>query len=121
MGSSDLYAAKRRNLLKNELSNDYYVPVSILVPAHNEEVTIEATVRSLLALDYKLYEIIVVDDGSTDDTAQVRAGRLPHVARSTAPSSAGSPASRWRRSMKPGRGRCPLPWCARKTAARRTP
>ena len=37
VGSSDLYAAKRRNRLKNELSNDYYVPVSVLVPAHNEE------------------------------------------------------------------------------------
>ena len=46
VGSSDLYAARRRNRLKNELSNDYYVPVSILVPAHNEEVTIEATIRS---------------------------------------------------------------------------
>lgn len=71
VGSSDLYAAKRRNRLKNELTNDYYVPVSILVPAHNEEVTIEATVRSLLALDYRLYEIVVVDDGSTDKTTQV--------------------------------------------------
>ena len=71
VGSSDLYAAKRRNRLKNELANDYYVPVSVLVPAHNEEVTIEATVRSLLALDYKLYEIVVVDDGSTDNTTQV--------------------------------------------------
>ena len=71
VGSSILYASKRRNTLKNELSNDYYVPVSVIVPAYNEGVTIEATVRSLLALDYKLYEIIVVDDGSTDDTAQV--------------------------------------------------
>ena len=71
VGSSDLYAARRRNLLKNELGNDYYVPVSILVPAHNEEVTIEATVRSLLSLEYRLYEIVVVDDGSTDDTTRV--------------------------------------------------
>ena len=71
VGSSDLYAARRRNRLKNELSNDYYVPVSVLVPAHNEEVTIEATIRSLLTLDYKLYEIVVVDDGSTDNTTQV--------------------------------------------------
>ncbi len=70
VGSSDLYAAKRRNLLKNELANDYYLPVSVIVPAHNEGITIEATIRSLLALDYKLYEIIVVDDGSTDQTAQ---------------------------------------------------
>ena len=71
VGSSDLYAGKRRVLLRNELSNDYYVPVSILVPAHNEGVTIQATIRSLLALDYKLYEIIVVDDGSSDNTVQI--------------------------------------------------
>lgn len=71
VGSSELYAAKRRNELKNELENDYYLPVSIIIPAHNEGVTIESTVKSLLALDYNLYEIIVVDDGSTDNTAQV--------------------------------------------------
>ncbi len=71
VGSSDLYAGKRRVLLRNELSNDYYVPVSILVPAHNEGVTIQATIRSLLALDYKLDEIIVVDDGSSDNTVQI--------------------------------------------------
>lgn len=71
VGSSDLYAGKRRVLLRNELSNDYYVPVSVLVPAHNEGVTIQATIRSLLALDYKLYEIIVVDDGSSDNTVQI--------------------------------------------------
>lgn len=71
VGSSALYGAKRRNALKNELRGEYYVPVSIIVPAHNESVTIESTVRSLLALDYRTYEIIVVDDGSTDDTAQI--------------------------------------------------
>ncbi len=71
VGSSFLYGARRRNLLKNELQGDYYVPVSIIVPAHNESVTIEATIRSLLMLDYRLYEIIVVDDGSTDETSQV--------------------------------------------------
>ena len=71
VGSSTLYQLKRRNYLKNELRQDYYVPVSILVPAHNEEVTIADTIRSLLQLDYQLYEIIVVDDGSTDDTARL--------------------------------------------------
>ena len=49
VGASCLYAAKRRSALKNELPNQYYVPVSILVPAHNESVTIEATLHSLLA------------------------------------------------------------------------
>lgn len=71
VGSSELYAARRRNAFKNELENDYYLPVSVIVPAHNEGVTIEATIRSLLSLDYRLYEIIVVDDGSTDDTAEI--------------------------------------------------
>ena len=70
VGSSTLYQTKRRNKLKNELSGEYFVPISIIVPAYNEEVTIEANVRSLLALDYRLYEIIVVDDGSSDATSQ---------------------------------------------------
>ena len=42
--------------------------VSILVPAFNEVDTIEPALRSLIALDYPAYEVIVVDDGSTDDT-----------------------------------------------------
>ncbi|MFB3906959.1 MAG: glycosyltransferase [Candidatus Eisenbacteria bacterium] len=43
-------------------------PVSILVPAFNESVTIQASIRSLLELDYPSFEILVIDDGSTDDT-----------------------------------------------------
>ena len=39
VGSSMLYKLKRQNKLKNELSGDYYVPVSIIIPAYNEEVT----------------------------------------------------------------------------------
>lgn len=71
VGASSLYSNKRRHILKNELTDAYYIPVSVIVPAYNEEVTIEATVRSLLALKYKLYEIIVVDDGSADKTTQI--------------------------------------------------
>ena len=71
VGSSTLYQVRRRSRLKNELSGDYYVPVTVVVPAYNEEVTIEASIRSLLALEYKLYEIVIVDDGSTDDTTRV--------------------------------------------------
>ena len=42
--------------------------VTLVVPAYNEGVVIEAAIRSLLDLDYPNYEIIVIDDGSTDDT-----------------------------------------------------
>lgn len=68
VGSSELWDARRRSKLKNELRKNYYIPVTMVVPAHNESVTIEATIRSLLALDYSLYEIVIVDDGSTDNT-----------------------------------------------------
>ena len=45
-------------------------PVTIIVPAFNEGPVIEPSVRSLLQLDYPAYEILVVDDGSTDDTRE---------------------------------------------------
>lgn len=45
--------------------------VSVIVPAFNEEMVIEATLRSLLASDYENFEIIVVDDGSIDRTSEV--------------------------------------------------
>ena len=70
VGSIDLYQSKQRTRMHNALWQSYYVPVSILVPAYNEEVTVVDTVKSLLALDYRLFEIIVMDDGSKDDTSQ---------------------------------------------------
>jgi peptidoglycan-N-acetylglucosamine deacetylase len=49
-----------------------YAPfVSVIVPAYNEEMVIEGTIRSLLASDYENYEIIVVDDGSKDKTGEI--------------------------------------------------
>ena len=71
VGSIDLYQSRQRARMRNALWQSYYVPVSILVPAYNEEVTVVDTVRSLLALDYKLFEIIIMDDGSKDATSQV--------------------------------------------------
>ena len=43
-------------------------PISILVPARNEQLSIVDSVRSLLTLDYPEIEVIVVNDGSTDNT-----------------------------------------------------
>lgn len=45
--------------------------ISIVVAARNEEYGIERCIRSLLTLDYPDYEIIVVNDGSTDKTPQI--------------------------------------------------
>lgn len=48
----------------------FTIPVSIVAPAYNEEIVVSAAVSSLLAIDYPEYEVIVVNDGSTDDTLE---------------------------------------------------
>src|SRR5258708_17722229 len=46
-------------------------PITLLVPAHNEEQFICTAVRNLLDLDYPQLEVIVINDGSADSTLQV--------------------------------------------------
>lgn len=67
-GGNELFENIKKKRLRNEINHDYYVPISVIVPAYNEELTIAETIKSLLNLDYKIYEIIVVNDGSKDDT-----------------------------------------------------
>lgn len=53
---------------------DYQVPlppISIFIPAYNEEKTILKTIESLRYVDYPEFEIIVINDGSTDNTLEV--------------------------------------------------
>ena len=43
-------------------------PISVLVPSYNEATNVVVSVRSVLSLDYPQHEVIVINDGSTDDT-----------------------------------------------------
>lgn len=54
--------------LGNELS-DLMPPVTVVIPAYNEEKTIVETVQSVLQLEYPSLNVVVVNDGSEDDTA----------------------------------------------------
>ncbi|MBX3702339.1 MAG: glycosyltransferase family 2 protein [Steroidobacteraceae bacterium] len=47
------------------------MPVSMIVPAYNEEATIATSVKALLQLRYQHFEVIVVNDGSKDGTLEV--------------------------------------------------
>ncbi len=49
---------------------DLALPVSVIAPAYNEELTIVDSVKALLALEYPHHEVIVVNDGSKDATVQ---------------------------------------------------
>lgn len=60
--------ARRPDYLSPSSSPPYSL-VSILVPARNEESTITACIESLVKQDYSNYEIIVLDDQSTDGTS----------------------------------------------------
>ena len=64
---------KARKELKNpKLHDDSYKPfVSIMIPAHDEESVITKTIETVFKLDYPNYEVIVIDDRSTDNTSLV--------------------------------------------------
>ena len=57
------------NYVRKVLSESPYTPgVSVIAPAYNEEKTIIDNVDSMLGLDYPLFEVIIVNDGSKDST-----------------------------------------------------
>jgi cellulose synthase/poly-beta-1,6-N-acetylglucosamine synthase-like glycosyltransferase len=60
----------RKEKVEMMLSKILYRPISIIVPAYNEEKTIVDNLRSLLSLHYPEFELVVVNDGSTDRTLE---------------------------------------------------
>lgn len=62
----------RNYLNDNRISNRNYMPtVSVIVPIYNEAVVIKNTILALLNSDYPIREIIIIDDGSTDETVKI--------------------------------------------------
>jgi cellulose synthase/poly-beta-1,6-N-acetylglucosamine synthase-like glycosyltransferase len=61
-----------RRILRSPLTP----PISVLAPAFNEEANVEENVRSLLMLDYPLFEVILINDGSSDRTLEVLIARF---------------------------------------------
>jgi hypothetical protein len=53
--------------------------VSVVIPVYNRASTIGWTLDSVLAQTFRSYEVIVVDDGSADDSAELVAGRYPQA------------------------------------------
>ena len=101
------------------LSSEIAPSISMLVPAHNEEPSINENVRALLTLAYPQLEIVVIDDGSTDETLSVLISTFdllpihPIYDRRISP-------SRSRRSTT--RSSSPISsWCRRRTEERPTP
>lgn len=65
------YQRKNRNVDYTKMLQSPLTPgISIIAPAFNEGVTIISNVRSLLTLNYPKFEVVIVNDGSTDDTLQ---------------------------------------------------
>lgn len=70
LGSVSIYERKRKKELNNIINYDKDLKISIIVPAYNEEITIIETIESLVNVNYKDYEIIIVDDESEDNTSE---------------------------------------------------
>ncbi|MBE4907139.1 glycosyltransferase family 2 protein [Bacillus luteolus] len=61
----------KKKRIKRRRKKKFRPKVSVIIPVYNEEVVIERTVRAIKKSKYRISEILVVDDGSTDQTVQV--------------------------------------------------
>jgi len=64
------YFTEKSNLIQSYIRSETHLPISILVPAYNEETTIIQSVRALLNIRFNEYEVIVINDGSGDGTLE---------------------------------------------------
>jgi cellulose synthase/poly-beta-1,6-N-acetylglucosamine synthase-like glycosyltransferase len=70
------FSIKKTNKRRPAIDYDKYrhsrnlLPVSLLIPAYNEEKNIVHNIKALMKIDYPEFELVVVNDGSTDSTHQ---------------------------------------------------
>jgi poly-beta-1,6-N-acetyl-D-glucosamine synthase len=67
---------RRAEDIKPKLDPAYTPMVSVLIAAYNESEHIQATIDGILAIDYPNFEVVIIDDGSADDTSALV---LPYV------------------------------------------
>lgn len=79
IGASIFAWRRERRVLPPEL--DEHPKVAVLIPCHNEEVTIAEVVRIAASSRYPNLEIVVVDDASTDASADILEGLLDEIGR----------------------------------------
>lgn len=66
-----------RRRYRREVTDAYNPRVAVLIPAYNEEKVIERTIRAALRSSYHNLRVIVIDDGSKDDTLAVARSHFP--------------------------------------------
>lgn len=70
-----IYRKNRKKLFTYPKTKKKYT-ISVLVPAFNEEATVEGTIKAIFEVDYPIEELIVLNDGSTDKTGKIVKGLL---------------------------------------------
>ena len=74
------YLGERKTTeLGKVFQSTFFKPISVITPAYNEEGTIAESVKSLLQLQYPQHEVVVVNDGSKDNTLSVLVERYKMV------------------------------------------
>ena len=58
---------KQSNDFGRYISSENLLPISLLIPAYNEEENVVSNIKSLMKMDFPNFEIVVVNDGSTDE------------------------------------------------------
>lgn len=75
-----LFSVRRQRTLSQFTTESFYSkfapPVSVMMPAYNESKTISQSLRGMLLLEYPQFEIVVINDGSTDETLPILMGEF---------------------------------------------